>query len=349
MKPPYLDLVFEGGGAKGAAYAGVLQALDSKGFTQHPTITGTSAGAITAALRACGANAGVMLDWVIEKAGGQPRFASFLDLDHSPITAEHRELSPTFRALRSRMPRFVATALFNLIMSRRDARAAHEMVVEGGAFEGEVFESWLIEKIGLLGWRNPDTLTLYDLYWETGTLLTVVATNLRTGEAIGLNAKSRPRLPVVKAVRMSMSIPLLWKPIRWESAWGVGPDLDLVEGDLIADGGLRDNFPMDRARRLASPRSPVGFLLAEDLRFDHGLVERDERGPLQQYPSLEVVSSMLSMWLGNRGGAFLGEGVVVLPAKGVGTAEFDAPPEKLLKLIGRSRSITESWLNARQR
>ena len=47
----YTNLVFQGGGVKGIAYAGALQVLESRGIlAQIERVAGTSAGAITACL-----------------------------------------------------------------------------------------------------------------------------------------------------------------------------------------------------------------------------------------------------------------------------------------------------------
>ena len=47
----YTNLVFEGGGVKGIAYAGALQVLETRGvLAQIEKVAGTSAGAITACL-----------------------------------------------------------------------------------------------------------------------------------------------------------------------------------------------------------------------------------------------------------------------------------------------------------
>lgn len=52
---PFTNLVFEGGGVKGVAYAGALQVLEDAGIAgQVKGVAGTSAGAITAALVAAG-------------------------------------------------------------------------------------------------------------------------------------------------------------------------------------------------------------------------------------------------------------------------------------------------------
>jgi hypothetical protein len=50
---PYKNLVFEGGGVKGVAYAGVFEVLEQRQITpQIESVAGTSAGAITATMMA---------------------------------------------------------------------------------------------------------------------------------------------------------------------------------------------------------------------------------------------------------------------------------------------------------
>ncbi|WP_206665154.1 patatin-like phospholipase family protein [Aeromonas sobria] len=57
-RPPISSLVLSGGGAKGAAYPGAIQALEAQGKLEGiRTLSGSSAGAITAALLAAGMNA----------------------------------------------------------------------------------------------------------------------------------------------------------------------------------------------------------------------------------------------------------------------------------------------------
>lgn len=71
----YTNLVFEGGGVKGIAYAGALKVLETAGILPHITaVAGTSAGAITAAMVALGYSA----DQVHEVIGALD-FSSFED------------------------------------------------------------------------------------------------------------------------------------------------------------------------------------------------------------------------------------------------------------------------------
>src|SRR5438067_13790680 len=69
------NLVFQGGGVKGIAYVGVLDALERAGVLATVThVAGTSAGAITAGLVGCGATAADLADALTHTS-----FRSFCD------------------------------------------------------------------------------------------------------------------------------------------------------------------------------------------------------------------------------------------------------------------------------
>ena len=63
MKPYKLGLALSGGGARGIAHIGVLQALEDHGY-RPDVLSGTSAGAIAAVLYAAGHSPGEMLSFV---------------------------------------------------------------------------------------------------------------------------------------------------------------------------------------------------------------------------------------------------------------------------------------------
>lgn len=63
---PFTNLVFEGGGVKGIAYAGALQVLEEADILTHvAAVAGTSAGAITAALVASGYTAAELAETML--------------------------------------------------------------------------------------------------------------------------------------------------------------------------------------------------------------------------------------------------------------------------------------------
>ena len=71
----FKNLVFEGGGVKGIAYAGALQVLEAQGVLPDiRRVAGTSAGAIVASLVALGAGSSDVADVV-----GGTHFREFMD------------------------------------------------------------------------------------------------------------------------------------------------------------------------------------------------------------------------------------------------------------------------------
>jgi NTE family protein len=73
------DMVFEGGGAKGIAFVGALEAFIAAGRTPGRLI-GTSAGAITATLLAAKFTPAELRAAVTERlSDGKPRFSTFMD------------------------------------------------------------------------------------------------------------------------------------------------------------------------------------------------------------------------------------------------------------------------------
>src|SRR6185436_14990438 len=59
-----------------------------------------------------------------------------------------------------------------------------------------------------------------------------------------LNHRTAPGVPVVMAVRMSMSIPFVWREVEWKAEWGgyMGRE---KQGAKIVDGGVLSNFAID--------------------------------------------------------------------------------------------------------
>ena len=95
------DLVFEGGGAKGAVFVGALAAFEAHGHSVGRVI-GTSAGAITATFVASGYTSAQLLESAKEKLpDGRPRFASFMDIPEAFAEADFEEslLYDIFRSI----------------------------------------------------------------------------------------------------------------------------------------------------------------------------------------------------------------------------------------------------------
>ena len=77
----------------------------------------------------------------------------------------------------------------------------------------------------------PLTITMKELYELTSMDLHIYTTSVTKVEAVDLHHTTFPDLPVIQAIAMSCSIPLLFPPIEYE-------------GDYYIDGGLFMHCPL---------------------------------------------------------------------------------------------------------
>ncbi len=206
------DLVLEGGGVKGIALVGAISVLEERGYTFN-RVAGTSAGSIVGALVAAGLSSAEMIE--IMRTLDYTRF---------------RDIGPE-----DRVP-----GLGRL----------YSLVTQQGIYEGQYFKRWLAEILESKSVRTFADLAYADpgagpdLPAEQRYRLVVMASDVSTGRlrrlpwdypAFGLDASA---VPVVDAVRASMSIPFFFEPVRLRSETH-GSDLWLV------DGGMLSNFPVE--------------------------------------------------------------------------------------------------------
>lgn len=201
-----VDLVFEGGGVKGIGLAGAYYHLSQQGFRPE-RLAGTSAGAITAALVAAGYTGEEMKRLVLEEM----RFAPFAD-----------------------RPRFPGSQLL-------------ELTEHQGLHPGKYFQDWMRERLAAKGVRTFGDLRHPDASDEDPSTrdhrLQVIASDVsrhrllvlpRDAGELGLDPDE---LEVALAVRMSMSIPMFFDPVRHRNP-------KHPHEHLIVDGGLLSNFPV---------------------------------------------------------------------------------------------------------
>lgn len=209
----YSNLVFEGGGVKGIAYVGVLEAITKIPLKNNgepidlikdiKRVAGTSAGAITALL--------VSLNYSVEeikKELSEIDFNKFAD-------------KPTLR-----------DQLINL--PDRLCKGEHYI------YEGSEILSWVhsvIEK----KLRKP-TVTFKELKDLGYKELYIIGTNITKRAVEIFSPEHTPDMPVDIAVRASMAIPFVFKGIRFSINNKV---YDPNGKDLYVDGGIISNYPIE--------------------------------------------------------------------------------------------------------
>ncbi|CAH1247404.1 Hypp7914 [Branchiostoma lanceolatum] len=200
---PFTNLVMEGGGAKGIAYVGAVKILEDAGIMKNiKRFAGTSAGAITAAMLAVG-----MTSEEIKKELSEVDMLRVVIDGGGPLPGVFKKVGLAFN-----------------------------VVCSAGANPGDRFLDWMgkiLEKY-LAKHKHKDLgkdVTFHQLYHAFGHELCIVAYNVQYAQETYFHVKTTPLGKVRDAVRMSMSIPVVFQPY------------ELGEFKYM-DGGLVSNFPV---------------------------------------------------------------------------------------------------------
>jgi len=314
----HADLVFEGGGVKGIGLAGALATLEEREYKPQ-NIAGTSAGAITAALLSAGYSAAELREII--------------------ITLDYRQFQD--RAWEDKVP-LVERSL--------------SMLLDLGLYEGDRFLEWMRERLEAKGVRTFADL-VHDEFADDPryrSRLQVIASDVTTRELLVLPRDARKlgvepdELDVALAVRMSMSIPVFFEPVRIENP-------ETGQTHVIVDGGMLSNFPVwlfdcedgdvpewpTFGLLLVEPKPelPIGARLPKAKMTGHGpgavvdYVKALAQTMMEAHDRLYVAQANYAR-------------TIPIPTLGVGTTEFDLSPERALALYDSGRWAAEKFLKA---
>lgn len=248
------DLVFEGGGAKGIVFVGALRAFEEHGNT-HGRLLGTSAGAITASLVAAGYGSQELQAALSEKQDGESVFEGFMGFP-APFTRNDLKGNDLFILLQDINIHLVPKSieknfdehLIDWLAKQPADRHIFSFIQRGGWYSADNFLDWLKVRMDTGTFnnhpRNFSRMSLEEFYAVTKNDLSVVAADTTGQMMLVLNHLTAPACPLVWAVRMSMSIPLLWQEITWQPEWGEYRGQDITSHTIV-DGGLLSCFPLE--------------------------------------------------------------------------------------------------------
>lgn len=308
----YVDLVFEGGGVKGIALVGAFSVLEERGY-QPQNMAGASAGAIVAALIAAGYSAGELKEIVA-------------NLDYDRFKDQ---------AIEDRLPMGKTLSILKDL----------------GIYEGEAFEEWMRGLLEARGVRTfGDLVRREDVDLKYRYKLQVIASDVTERRLLVL-PRDAPRLgiarpddlDVARAVRMSMSIPIFFEPVRFTNE-------RTNQEHLIVDGGMLSNFPVwlfdaeePQWRTIGmkltrKPEAPIGEELSEPV----------PRGGVTQV--IGYLRSLVDTMMAAHDRLYVeqhdfDERTIGIDTLGVGTTEFDLSPERALQLFDSGRAAAEEFLD----
>ena len=240
--PRPTHLVLSGGGLAGLSYVGVLKFLAESGLGAGIThVSGTSMGAMFATAFALGISAADVETMVHH---------IFRDPDYI---------------------RYEPTALLGL-MNTYGLDDGHRFVkplepyAAAVALTPEELKNATSAKMMFRAHAGAPATTFRDIRERFGRTLVVVATCLETGEAVYFGPDTTPEVAVLDAVRASMAIPFVIRPVH-------------IGGRHYVDGAFTDNTPF---APFLAPAAPSLFMV-----FD--IQQRSLSDALPKYPCGNVI------------------------------------------------------------
>lgn len=256
QKAKFKYAVFSGGGAKGAIYSGVYEALYNASILQGlEVIAGSSAGAITAALIATGIS---VEDFkaLSEKTNFSTLLGSgFLQKDGKPIyQLLHDTITNNIKQYTKNLDiKSVCSARILEITELRKNILDHKIHEDYSEDERQILTEKLYTDLRhLQEIEDNDGMAIDDLnkriqsggvvYFKDLAMLRllnpskfkdliVTATNKKTGELTIFSAETTPNVEIALACRASSAIPRVLSPTK-------------INGVDYVDGGYRDNIPL---------------------------------------------------------------------------------------------------------
>lgn len=301
------SLVFSGGGIKGLAYVGVINALQEKQlFQKVKRFAGASAGAITASLLAIGMSAEEL-----DKQMSSVDFSTFLQ--KSNVNIEGLANKPSDFSIIEAGPAVIFDEITKL-----------------GLCDVSVFVQWLTSMFKLKGF--DETTTFAQLYEKTGNELTIVLCYANCSKTVLAchTSEETANMPIVTAVRGSMSIPLVFQPLIWNN-------------NVYVDGGTMYNYPIEVFDEDPSPDKTLGFILSTQSSVLNP-TRKEDNGIFSHlgciYEAIMNVSYEYCFRMGNH------YRTIFIDTSGIGTLDFKLTDDQKKTLKDNGYKATMDYLNS---
>jgi NTE family protein len=251
----YKNLVLEGGGVRGLAYAGVFSVLEQKGIIQQiEKVGGSSAGSIAGMLLCVGYSATeidiLMMELPLQK---------FKD-GYGGLIGKYKRLKTDF-----------------------------------GIFKGDAFEKWLQQLVKYKTGSPKLTFDeLHQLHLKNNLLykeLYCTGTNLSKQQLEIFSFETTPNMSIALAVRISGGVPLYFEPVALDNQLHKIKKSDTTSFvNYYVDGGMLSNYPISLFDTCKS--SETNPLFCDKLKFNYQTIGIKLERP-QQIDSLNQNSTRI--------------------------------------------------------
>ena len=315
----FRNLVFEGGGVKGIAYAGAIQVLEERGILPGITrVAGTSAGAITATLLALGAGSRDIASIV-----GGTDFRQFMD----------SSLLPTSNIWR--------------------------LVKDYGWYKGDAFAAWMQGIIRQrTGHADLSFAGLRALKAKGGSFrdLYMVGTDLSKQQALVFSGDDTPDLPIWYAARTSMSIPFFFQAVMSQGAVRVDGGvswnypIDMFDYRCFLEDskkGVKPGYPTLYEADQVYNKETLGFRV--DTADEIAAEKRRWNSPPEKVDDIaDYIKALVGFMLDTANKTHLHDDdwhrTVFIDAAGIGATDFGLSQAQIQTLIANGVSGTTNYL-----
>lgn len=314
------DLVLSGGGVKGIGLVGAVVALMDAGFTPE-RVSGTSAGSIVGAIVAAASQDQQMTGEQVKRLALELDYRKFLDpglLERVPV------LGPSWAVARG-----------------------------SGIYRGDYAHDWMRSHLKNLGVRTFGDLAIDDdeLPREQRYKLIVTVADVTTGQLVRLPWDYRrvygldpDEQEVADAVRASMSIPFIFRPVTLRAGTGLT--------STLVDGGILSNFPIDSLDRTdgKKPRWPsFGVTVLPNLPEGNDKVI-PALSPLRVIGPPHLLEEVITTVLVGRDQAYLNQPwvsarAIRVDSTDVGFLDFDISDKQVKALYNKGYAAAENFLS----
>jgi NTE family protein len=320
----FRNLVFEGGGVKGIAYAGAIEVFEKHGWLSDiERVGGTSAGAITATLLAMGAGSADIAEIV-----GGTDFRDFMDDSFFIV------------------------------------RDAERLVNDFGWYKGDEFSRWIKKLVydfagdPELTFRHLAERAFHNP--KRFRKLYVIGSNLSLQLPQVFSADDTPDVALWEAVRISMSIPLFFACVRRNGevnvdggvTWNYPLDLFdhrkfVSDPAHFVDPKKEWNYPTVYDARHVYNKETLGFRV--DTVDEIAAEKKAWRSPPQKIESiLDYAGALMSFMIDTANKMHLHANdwhrTVFIDAKGVKATDFKLSREKVAELVESGRESGTRYL-----
>jgi len=253
-----INMVLSGGGIKGIAFSGAYDVAEQRGY-RCSNVAGVSAGAIAGSFISAGCNS-YNLKRIISDFDCSKMYIANPKMN-LPVIMDFKEFCKQYRLSEEYS---IESFLYNndrgYLRIKYGSRCDKEEVLSrtlmhniikysknGCIFDGDYLEEWLYKNLSNLGIRTFKDLRggIPDNTNPKGYKARFLAVDATRKKAISLPDDlsfygiNPDNFEVAKAVRMSASVPFIFKPIEFKKRQG-----KIVKTYTIVDGGVLDNFPV---------------------------------------------------------------------------------------------------------